>query len=71
MPGFQDLERLAQGHGIAVAILLMAIPALAIVIVALWRENRRLYERIEALLEGRGEMYEKLLLEALHGRSNR
>ncbi|GMU21164.1 MAG: hypothetical protein KJZ84_24020 [Bryobacteraceae bacterium] len=71
MPGLNDLERLAQGHGMAVAILLVAIPALALVIVALWRENRRLYQRIEQLLEARGEMYGKMLLEAMHGRANR
>ena len=63
MPVLNDLERLAQCHGMAVAILLVAIPALALVIVALWRENRRLYQRIEQLLEARGEMYGKLLLE--------
>jgi hypothetical protein len=71
MFGLNDLERLAQGHGIAVAILLVAIPALAVVIVALWRENRRLYERIEALLEARYEASRQLPREEWHGRPNR
>lgn len=71
MPGLNDLERLAQGHGIAVAILLMAVPALAAVIVALWRENRRLYQRIESLLEARNEVYLRSLQEVWHGRTAR
>lgn len=68
MPGLTDLERLAQGHGIAVAILLMAIPALAAVIVVLWRENRRLYERIETLLEARIESRRQLQREGWYDR---
>jgi hypothetical protein len=59
MPGFGDLERIATGHGIGIALLLCAIPFLAAVIVALYRENRRLYLRIETLLDARFEATER------------
>lgn len=63
MPTLKDIEQLATGHGVGIAVLLVLVPALFLALGYLYRENRALYGRIESLLIERGDALTKLLKE--------
>lgn len=52
MPTITDIDALAKSQGVSIAVLLVVLLALFSVVVHLYRENRRLYARIEELLQG-------------------
>ena len=61
MPDVKTFEQLATGHGVGVALLVIACFALMTAVVALFRENRALYGRMESLLKERVSALEHLL----------
>lgn len=69
MPDLQMFEQLAAGHGVGMAVLIVACIAMGAVVIALWRENRALYGRIEEVLQERVAVLEQLLDGGLHDRS--
>lgn len=71
MPDIKTFEQLATGHGVGTAILLMACGAMVVAVIALWRENRSLYSRIESLLKERVAGLEHLVEGGRGDRSHR
>lgn len=61
MPGLKELEQLSASYSLALALLIVSVIWLLYALVRLYRENIRLYERIQALLEKRIEVLEGVL----------
>ncbi len=61
MPGLKELEQLSSSYSLALALLIIAAVCLTYALIRLYRENGRLYERIQALLEKRIEVLEGVL----------
>jgi len=59
--GIEDLERLAQSYGLAVAVLMAGGMASLAAVVSLYRETRKLHDKLERVLEARVEALEALL----------
>lgn len=68
MPDIKTFEQLATGHGIGLALLIMACSVLVAAVVRLFRQNQALYDRIETLLKERVSALEHLLEERNEGR---
>ena len=61
MPDIKTFEALATGHGVGTAVLVLACFAMMLALMALWRENRSLYGRIQTLLAERVASLEHLV----------
>jgi len=61
MPGLQELDNFARSYGLAVAILVAGAGSYVAAVIALWRENRRLHETLERVLEERTKTLDALL----------
>ncbi|GIU80170.1 MAG: hypothetical protein KatS3mg005_3408 [Bryobacteraceae bacterium] len=68
MPDLNTFEQLAAGHGVGMAVLIMACIVMGAVVISLWRENKALYGRIEELLKERVAVLEQLLEGGLNDR---
>jgi membrane protein implicated in regulation of membrane protease activity len=66
MPGLKELEQLSSSYSLALALLIIAAISLTYALIRLYRENGRLYERIQALLEKRIEVLEGVLGRRTH-----
>jgi len=66
MPSLKELEQLSASYSLALALLMIATAWLAYAVVRLYRENARLYDRIQALLEKRLEVLEGVLNRRAH-----
>lgn len=61
MPGLPELEQLSKSYSLAIGLLVVAQIWLIAAVIHLYRNNLRLYGRIEALLEKRVEILESIL----------
>lgn len=71
MPDIKTFNELAAGHGEGIAALAIACFVMMAAIVALWRENRALMMRIEALLVARVAGLEHVLAEGARSETSR
>lgn len=63
MPDITAFSQLAAGHGVGIAVLVIACCCLGRAVLVLWRENRALCAQMQELLSARIAALEKLLEE--------
>jgi hypothetical protein len=63
VPDVKTFNDLAAGHGVGIAFLAIACLAMMFAVIALWKENRSLFGRIESLLTARVTALERLMEE--------
>ena len=71
MPGIGELDALTKSYGFSVGLLIFAAAALCMVIVWLYRENKRLQDKLLELLDARVKFLDSILTEAINEKTHK
>jgi low affinity Fe/Cu permease len=69
MPGIETLDQLTKSYGFTAGLLIAICLLFGSVIIRLYRDNQRLHDKLNELLDARGKFLDSILTEAIDAKA--